>query len=166
MTKKVQVFVRKKKCTGMSTLIFDLNQMNSDKIMDGRIGFEVKLFIHFMKISSWKDENFEVISLLLSILLWNFNFWPKCLPVKISGSYYFAIMKIIFKQSFYPRTLYICYLIFLSQNFLNLLFHSYCKEYSIWFLSFSLAKWSFFYIFYKRSIVLLCILVISKRCMT
>ena len=136
------------------------------KSMDGRVGFEVKLFIHFMKTSSWKDENFEVILLLLSILLWNFNFLPKCLPVKISGSYYFAIMKIIFKQSFYPRTLYICYLIFLSQNFLNLLFHSYCKEYSIWFLSFSLAKWSFFYIFYKRSIVLLCILVISKRCMT
>ena len=53
----------------MSTLIFDLNQMNSDKIMDGRVGFEVKLFIHFMQTSSWKDENFEVILLLLSILL-------------------------------------------------------------------------------------------------
>ena len=41
----------------MSTLIFDLNQMNSDKIMDGRVGFEVKLFIHFMKnilMKGWK----------------------------------------------------------------------------------------------------------------
>ena len=87
------------------------------KSMDGRVGFEVKLFIHFMKTSSWKDENFEVISLLLSILLWNFNFLPKCLPVKISGSYHFAIMKIIFKQSFYPRTLHLLSYFFKSTFF-------------------------------------------------
>ena len=31
--------------------VFELNQMTSDKIMDGRVDFEVKLFIHFMKIS-------------------------------------------------------------------------------------------------------------------
>ena len=38
LTNKVQAFVRKKtpKCTGlMSILIFELNQMNSDKITDG-----------------------------------------------------------------------------------------------------------------------------------
>ena len=53
LTNKVRVFVRKKeKCTVLpSSLIFDLNQMNSDKIMDGRVCFAVKLFIHFMKIS-------------------------------------------------------------------------------------------------------------------
>ena len=40
MTNQVQVFVRKK-CTGLlSTLIFELNQMISDKIMDGSVGFE------------------------------------------------------------------------------------------------------------------------------
>ena len=35
----------------MPILIRELNQMNSDKNMDGRVDFEVKLFIHFMKIS-------------------------------------------------------------------------------------------------------------------
>ena len=40
MTNQVQVFVRKK-CTGLlSTLIFELNQMISDKIIDGSVGFE------------------------------------------------------------------------------------------------------------------------------
>ena len=33
---------KKEKCTGLlSTLIFQLNQMNADKIMDGRVGFAV-----------------------------------------------------------------------------------------------------------------------------
>ena len=41
LTNKVHVFVRKK-CTGLlTTLIFEVNQMNSDKIMDGRAGFAV-----------------------------------------------------------------------------------------------------------------------------
>ena len=37
----------------MSTLKFELwlNQMNSGKNMDGRVGFAVQLFIHFMKTS-------------------------------------------------------------------------------------------------------------------
>ena len=40
LTNKVQVFVRK--YSGLlSTIIFELNQMNSDKIMDGRVGFVV-----------------------------------------------------------------------------------------------------------------------------
>ena len=53
LTSKVQAFViKKEKLTGLlSTLIFDeLNQMTSGKTMDGRVGFEVKLVIHFMKI--------------------------------------------------------------------------------------------------------------------
>ena len=39
LTDKVRVFVRKKEnCTVLpSSLIFDLNQMNSDKIMDGSL---------------------------------------------------------------------------------------------------------------------------------
>ena len=53
LTNKVQVFLRKKeKYTGLlSTLICELNQMNSDKIMDGKVGFKVKLFTHITKIS-------------------------------------------------------------------------------------------------------------------
>ena len=41
LANKVQVFVRKKeKRTGLlSTLIFELNQMNSNKIIDGGVGF-------------------------------------------------------------------------------------------------------------------------------
>ena len=35
----------------MATLIFELNRMTSDKIVDGRVDFEVKFFIHFRKIS-------------------------------------------------------------------------------------------------------------------
>ena len=58
LTNEVQVFVRKEKCMGLlSTLIFELNQMNSDKIVDGRIGFEVKLSI------LWKylDKKIEIL---------------------------------------------------------------------------------------------------------
>ena len=80
-----------KKCTGLLTiLIFELNQMNSEKIMDGKVNFEVKLFIHFknlfiLKISWSKDRNFEKMSLLISILLRNLKFLPNCLPIKNSG---------------------------------------------------------------------------------
>ena len=43
MTNTAHVFVRKKgKCTGLlSTLILESNKMNSDMIMDGRVGFAV-----------------------------------------------------------------------------------------------------------------------------
>ena len=43
LTNKVQVFViEKEKCTGLvSILTIELNQMKSDKIMDGAVGFEV-----------------------------------------------------------------------------------------------------------------------------
>ena len=43
MTNKVHVFVRKKRknYSLMSTLMFELNQMNSGKIMDERVGFAV-----------------------------------------------------------------------------------------------------------------------------
>ena len=43
LTNTAQVFVRKKgKCTGLlSTLILESNKMNSDMIMDGRVGFAV-----------------------------------------------------------------------------------------------------------------------------
>ena len=52
-TLKIKFFSEKKeKYPGLlSALIFELFQMNSDKIMDRRVGFRVKLFIHFMKIS-------------------------------------------------------------------------------------------------------------------
>ena len=44
LTNKFQVFFRKKRgrCTGLhSTLIFELNQMNSVKIMDGSVSFAI-----------------------------------------------------------------------------------------------------------------------------
>ena len=38
----IEQLTNKEKYTGLlSTLIFELNQMNSDKIMDGRVGFVV-----------------------------------------------------------------------------------------------------------------------------
>ena len=48
-----QVFVTKKRKMHklMSILLLELNQMSSDKIMDGRVVFTVNLFIHFIKIS-------------------------------------------------------------------------------------------------------------------
>ena len=53
----------------LSILIFELNQMNSDKIMDGRVGFAVKLFIHFT-IRSWqKGGNLERMSLLVFLIM-------------------------------------------------------------------------------------------------
>ena len=60
LTSKVQVFATKKKDKSpglLSTLTFELNQVNSSKIMDGRVGFEVQLFIHFYEnilIKRWK----------------------------------------------------------------------------------------------------------------
>ena len=53
LTNKVRaIFIKKEKRTGLLlTVIFELNQMISDKITDGRVDFEVKLFINFMKIS-------------------------------------------------------------------------------------------------------------------
>ena len=65
--------------------MFELNQINSGKIMDESVGFKVKLFMHFMKISWEKDGNFERMSLLISILLWNLKLLPKCLPIKNNG---------------------------------------------------------------------------------
>ena len=64
LANKVQVFVRKKeKRIGLlSTLIFELNQMNSNKIIDGGVGFAAQLFIHFMKISSTIHKIFETNS--------------------------------------------------------------------------------------------------------
>ena len=59
--------------------------MNSDKIIDERVGFEVMLFIHFMKVSWQKDGNFERMPLLVSILLQNLKFLHKCLHIKNSG---------------------------------------------------------------------------------
>ena len=43
LTNKVQVFVRRKeKCTDLlSILTFELNQMNSGNIMNGKVGFKV-----------------------------------------------------------------------------------------------------------------------------
>ena len=35
----------------MSILLLELNQMSSDKIMDGRVVFTVNLFMRFIKIS-------------------------------------------------------------------------------------------------------------------
>ena len=76
----------KEKCRDLlSILIFELNQKNSVKIMDGRDDFEVKLFIYFMKTSWLKVRHFKRMSLLRSILLWNLNFLPKCLPIRNSG---------------------------------------------------------------------------------
>ena len=63
--------------------------MNSEK-MDGKVDFELKLFVHFKNLSflkiSWsKDRNFEKMPLLISILLWNVKFLPNCFPIKNSG---------------------------------------------------------------------------------
>ena len=53
LTNKVRaIFIKKEKRTGLLlTVIFELNQMTSDKIIVERVDFEVKLFIDFMKIS-------------------------------------------------------------------------------------------------------------------
>ena len=59
--------------------------MNSDKIIDGGVMSTVKLFTHFIKISWWKDGDFERMLLFISILLWNLEFLPICLSIKNSG---------------------------------------------------------------------------------
>ena len=42
LNNKVQVFIRKKKRAGLlAILTFELNQMNSENIMEGRVGFVV-----------------------------------------------------------------------------------------------------------------------------
>ena len=77
-------FRKKEKCTGvLSTLISEWSQKTSGKIRDGRVDFEVKLSINFMKI--WKNGNFERMSLLTSTFLWNLKYLPKCVSIKNSG---------------------------------------------------------------------------------
>ena len=84
------------------------------------LSFKIVSFHNFGKASIICNQHVFWVSLRwnsifisshISILLWNLKFLPKCLPN--SGIqkewYYFPIMKIIFKQSFYPKTLYTCY---------------------------------------------------------
>ena len=51
LTSKFKILSEKnEKLTGLlSTLIFELNEINSNNIMDGRPRFPIKSFIHFMK---------------------------------------------------------------------------------------------------------------------
>ena len=75
-------------------------------------------------------------------------------------------MKIIFKHSFYPRTLYACYLISLKSTFFKPPFWYPWQRVLCLILAFLPCQMKFFCILYIRSIVLLWNLVINKRCIT
>ena len=58
-------FQKTENCTGLLSTLMKLvkpkkfNQMNSGKIMDGSVGFAVKLLIHFIKYLDRKIENLK-----------------------------------------------------------------------------------------------------------
>ena len=120
---------KKEKCTGLlPTLISELNQMTSDKIMDGRFGFEVKLSV-LWKYLDKKMEILKRMSLLISKLLWNLKFFRKCLSIKNSG--------IIFQSwksssnNLFTQEHCTLVILFLKSTFLYHSFYSHCKEYCV-----------------------------------
>ena len=82
---KFKIFVRAKmyRLTINPNIWVKPNELRED--YGWKSWFWVKLFIHFIKISWSKDRNFERMSLLISILLWDLKFLPNCLPIKNSG---------------------------------------------------------------------------------
>ena len=121
-------FRKKEKCTGLpSTLIYEWSQKTSGKIMDARVDFEVKLYIHFIKI--WKNGNFERTSLLISTFLWNLKYLPKCVSVKNSGITFQSWESS--SNSLFTREHYTLFILFLKSTFLYHSFHSHCKEYCV-----------------------------------
>ena len=75
MTNKFRFLSKKKeKYTGLlSALIFRSNQMNSDKITDVTVGFELK------------DETFASMPLLLTVIIMKLVFLHKYFCIKNSG---------------------------------------------------------------------------------
>ena len=69
LTNELHVFFffseKRENCTGLLSTLMKLvkpkkfNQMNSGKIMDGSVGFAVKLLIHFIKYLDKKMENLK-----------------------------------------------------------------------------------------------------------
>ena len=70
LTNELHVFLfffseKRENCTGLLSTLMKLvkpkkfNQMNSGKIMDGSVGFAVKLLIHFIKYLDKKMENLK-----------------------------------------------------------------------------------------------------------
>ena len=131
--------------------------------MDGTLDSEVRLFIHFMKIPWQKDENFERMSLLISIL-WNLKFLPKFLLIK-NSSIIFQSWK---SSSNYLFTQEHCILVilFLKSMFFIPPISKPLQVVLCLTFQFFPCRIKFFCVLCKISIVWWWSIVISKKCIT
>ena len=136
LTDKLHFFFQKtENCTGLLSTLMKLvkpkkfNQMNSGKIMDGSVGFAVKLLIHFIKYLDRKIENLKEChcSYQYYYKTWNSQLDVCLLTIVVLLSNHENRLQTIFlpKNSAYLVSY------FLSQHFVYLPFCSHCKEYCV-----------------------------------